>query len=141
MKLCPPTASQNMLINGQTIIRYEINKNRKDPVRYRELVDTLLLLSDVRAQNYPKYAVKSLDNKAIDVVNYLGADYETQYKILTEVLDQIKGEAGPAAFVTQMKSAVEMYRNEKMDAEGVMNKVQDFLKKAFGPKDDTEGQA
>lgn len=119
--LCPPTASQNMLINGQTIIRYEINKNRKDPVRYRELVDTLLLLSDVRAQNYPKYAVKSLDNKAIDVVNYLGADYETQYKILTEVLDQIKGEAGPAAFVTQMKSAVEMYRNEKMDAEGVMN--------------------
>ncbi|MBQ4013372.1 MAG: hypothetical protein II607_05595, partial [Bacteroidales bacterium] len=51
--LCPPTASQNMLIYGQTIIRYEINKNRKDPVRYRQLVDTLLMLSDVRAANYP----------------------------------------------------------------------------------------
>ena len=119
--LCPPTASQNMFIYGQTIIRNEVNKNRKDPVRYRELVDTLLMLSELRAQYYPKYAVKSLDNKAIDVVNYLGSDYEAQYKYLTEILDNIKGEASPAAFVTQMKSAVEMYRNEKLDAEEVMN--------------------
>ena len=119
--LCPPTASQNMLIYGQTIMRHEIGKNRKDPVRYRELVDTLLLLSDVRAQNYPKYAVKSMDNKAIDVVNYLAADYETQYKYLTEILSNIKGEASPSVFVAQMKSTVEMYRNEKLDAEAVMN--------------------
>ena len=119
--LCPPTASQNMLIYGQTIMRHEIGKNRKDPVRYRELVDTLLLLSDVRAQNYPKYSVKSLDNKAIDVINFLGSDYETQYKYLTEVLNTIKGDASPAVFVSQMKAAVEMYRNEKIDAEAVMN--------------------
>ena len=119
--LCPPTASQNMLIYGQTIIRYEINKNRKDPARYRELVDTLLMLSDIRAANYPNYKVKSLDNKAIDVVNYLNADYEAQYRYLTEILGTIQGEAGPGAFVTQMKSAVEMYRSQKMDAEAVMN--------------------
>lgn len=139
--LCPPTASQNMLIYGQTIIRYEINKNRKDPVRYRELVDTLLLLSDVRAQNYPNYAVKSLDNKAIDVVNYLGSDYESQYKILTEVLDKVKGEASPAAFVTQMKSTVEMYRNEKMDAEAVMNnytKISGYLDEKIDSSNDPQ---
>lgn len=139
--LCPPTASQNMLIYGQTIIRYEINKNRKDPARYRQLVDTLLMLSDVRAQNYPKYAVKSLDNKAIDVVNYLQSDYETQYKYLTEILDQIKGEAQPVAFVNQMKSAVEMYRNEKIDAEGVMNnytKISGYLDEKIDSSNDPE---
>lgn len=119
--LCPPTASQNMLIYGQTIIRYEINKNRKDPVRYRQLVDTLLMLSDVRAQNYPKFAVKSKDNKAIDVMNYLGSDYESQYNYLTEILNEIQGDANPGAFVAQMKAAVEMYRNQKIDAEAVMN--------------------
>ena len=119
--LCPPTASQNMLINGQKIIRYEINQNRKDPVRYRELVDTLLLLSDVRAANFPKNAEKSMDNKAIDVVNYLASDYESQYKYLTDILSQIKGNANPGAFVAQMKSCVEMYRNEKVSAEDVMN--------------------
>ena len=119
--LCPPTASQNMLINGQRILRNEIGQNRKDPVRYRELVDTLLMLNDIRAQVYPKNAVKSLDNKAIDVVNYFGSDYETQYKYLTDILGQIKSEASPVVYVNQMKSAVEMYRNQKLDAEGVMN--------------------
>ena len=119
--LCPPTVSQNMFINGQKIIRYEINQNRKDPVRYKELVDTLLMLNDLRAQYYPKNAIKSLDNKAIDVVNYYDADYEAQYKYLTEVLDKIKGDASPVVFVSQMKSAVEMYRNQKLDPEGVMN--------------------
>ncbi|MBO7379936.1 MAG: hypothetical protein J6U31_09355, partial [Bacteroidales bacterium] len=112
--LCPPTANQNMLINGQSIMRYEISKNKKDPARVKELVDTLLMLSDIRAQHYPKYAVKSMDNKAIDVVNYLGNDYEAQYKQLTDILNNIKGEASPAAFVTQMKAAVEMYRNQKL---------------------------
>lgn len=139
--LCPPTASQNMLIDGQSIIRYEINKSRKDPVRYRQLVDTLLMLSDVRAQNYPKYAVKSMDNKAIDVANYLGSDYEAQYTYLLEVLDQIKGEARPVAFVTQMKAAVEMYRNQKLDAEGVMNnytKISGYLDDKIDSSNDPE---
>lgn len=139
--LCPPTASQNMLIYGQTIIRYEINKNRKDPVRYRELVDTLLMLSDVRAQNYPNFAVKSKDNKAIDVMNYLGSDYEAQYKYLTEILNDIQGDANPGAFVAQMKSAVEMYRNQKIDAEAVMNNyttVSGYLDNKINTSNDPE---
>ena len=119
--LCPPTASQNMLIDGQSIMRYEINKNRKDPARYKELVDTLLMLHDVRAQYFPKYAVKSQDNKAIDIINYCAADNEMQYKLLTAILDNIKGNASPVVFANQMKSCVEMYRNEKISAEDVMN--------------------
>jgi len=105
--ICPPTVSQNMYINGQKIFRYEIGQNRKDPVRYKQLVDTLLMLNDMRAQYYPKNAVKSMDNKAIDVVNYYASDYESQFKYLTEILDKIQGSASPVVFVTQMKSAVD----------------------------------
>ena len=119
--LCPPTASQNMIINGQSIIRYEIGKNQKNPTRYKELVDTLLMLNDVRAEHFPKYAVKSKDNKAIDLINYCGADYERQYTMLTSILEDIKGEASPVVFVKQMQSSVEMYQNQKIDAEAVMN--------------------
>lgn len=128
--LCPPTASQNMIINGQTIIRNEINQNRKDPARYKELVDTLLMLNDVRAENFPSYAVKSQDNKAIDVINYYKHDYATQYRLLTEILDKIEDNASPVVYVEQMKTAVEMYRNQKLEAEEVMNnytKVSSFV--------------
>lgn len=119
--ICPPTVRESMFTKGQKIIRYEIDQNRRDLVRYKELVDTLLMLSDVRAQYYPKSAIKSKDNKARDVIAYYSSDYETQYKILTEVLDDIKGNASPVVFVKQMQSTVEMYKNEKIDAEQVMN--------------------
>ena len=119
--LCPPTASQNMIINGQSIIRYEIGKNQKNPARYKELVDTLLTLHDVRALYFPKYAVKSQDNKAIDIINYCASDNEMQYKVLTAILENIQGNASPVVFVNQMKSCVEMYRNEKLGPDDVMN--------------------
>ena len=119
--LCPPTASQNMLIDGQAIMRYEINQNKKNPTRYKDLVDTLLALHDVRAEYFPKYAVKSQDNKAIDIINYCASDNELQYKVLTKILDNIQGNASPVVFVNQMKSCVEMYRNEKLGPEDVMN--------------------
>ncbi|MBO4768933.1 MAG: hypothetical protein J5495_05300, partial [Bacteroidales bacterium] len=38
IQLCPPTANQNLLINGTKILRNEINQNRRDPARYKELV-------------------------------------------------------------------------------------------------------
>ena len=121
ISVCLPTANQNMFINGQRIIRSEIPQAKKDPVRYKELVDTLLMLSDLRAQYYPKNATKSKDNKAIDVINYYDSDYETQYKLLTEILNDIQSDASPIVFVKQMQAAVDMYKNEKLDAEAVMN--------------------
>ena len=120
--LCPPTANQNMLVNGQKIIRYEIAQNRKNPARYQELVDTLLMLHDVRAEFYPKYSVKSQDNKAIDVVNFYGNDYEKQYALLNAILDNITTEASPVVFVKAMQSSVDMYKNEKLAADDLMNR-------------------
>ena len=33
MALCPPTANQNLLINGAKILRSELNQNRRNPER------------------------------------------------------------------------------------------------------------
>ena len=121
ISVCLPTANQNMFINGQKIIRSEIPAAKNDPVRYKELVDTLLMLSDMRAQYYPNNAVKSKDNKAIDIINFCGDDYEFQYNALSEILSDIKGEASPIVFVKEMQASVEMYKNGKIDAEAVMN--------------------
>jgi len=121
ISVCPPTANQNLLINGQKILRYEIVKNQRNPQRRQELIDSLIMLHDWRAQYYPKYAGKSLDNKAIDVVNYLKGDFEKQYNILTAVVDNIQGMCSPVVYVTQMNAAVELYKEGKLTAEDVMN--------------------
>ncbi|MCQ2155267.1 MAG: hypothetical protein MJY55_05595, partial [Bacteroidales bacterium] len=111
MSLCPPTASQNLFTHGQTIISREIKANAKDPKRVKELIDTLLLLSDIRAENYPKSAARSLDNKALNVINYFAKDYNRLYTELTAIIEKIGPEASPAVYVKQMQAAVDVYKN------------------------------
>ena len=127
MSLCPPTASQNLFTHGQTIISREIKENAKDPKRVKELIDTLLLLSDIRAENYPKSAVRSLDNKALNVINYFSKDYNRLYSELTTIIEKIGAGASPAVFVKQMQAAVDVYKNGGMSADALMENYTKIL--------------
>lgn len=127
ISLCPPTANQYLLINGQKILRREIVKNQRDAKRKSELVDSLLMLHDLRAQYYPKYYEKSLDNKAIDAINYCKGDVEKQYGILSEVVEAIKGNCSPVVYVNQMQYSVDMYKNGKISPEDVMNNYTNLI--------------
>jgi len=119
--LCPPTANQNMLINGQKILRNEIKKYAKDPKRRAELIDTLILTHELRASNYPKYYAKSLDNKAIDVITFFSNDNEKTYNVLSDVVEKIGSEASPVVYVKYMVAAAGMYKSGKIDADKVMS--------------------
>ena len=55
--ICPATASQNMLIDGTSLLRRLIAKNASNAAYKDALVDSLLTLHDTRAKYYPKYAV------------------------------------------------------------------------------------
>lgn len=118
ISICPPAANQNMFLHGQTIIRTEIRKT-KNAARRAELVDTLLMLHDVRGENFPKYYVKSMDNKAIDMLTYVN-DNEKLYNGLTPIIEKIGSEASPVVFVKQMQAAVAMYKEGKISPEALM---------------------
>lgn len=120
IELCPPTANQNLLINGTKILRSEINKNRKDPARYKELVDSLIMLHDVRAEYYPKYAVSTMNNKAIDIINFCKYDKQGSYDKIQQIVATIKSAASPVVYVNYMQLASELYKEGAINAEKVM---------------------
>ena len=72
-KFCPPTANQNMLIDGTTLLRRLITQHAKDPSYRQALVDSLMTLHKTRAQHYPKYAVTAYNNMGQDMFNYIKA--------------------------------------------------------------------
>ena len=74
-ELCPATASQNMLIEGASLVRRLINQNQNNPEYRNALIDTLLTLHDTRAEYYPKYAVTARNNKGIDIANFVKDDF------------------------------------------------------------------
>ena len=120
--LCPPTASQNMLLHGQNLLRMDIRKNANNPVRRQELIDSLIMLHDLRSEYYPNNRVKSMDNKAIDIINYnyCGDDPLKQYKLLTEIIETINTDCSPIVFINQMKGGVALYQSGDLPAEALM---------------------
>ncbi|MBO7117343.1 MAG: hypothetical protein J6V81_01555, partial [Bacteroidales bacterium] len=137
-KLCPPTASQNLILNGTTLVRTLIQRNANNPQYVAGLVDTLLTLHDVRAQYYPSYAVTALNNKAIDMNNYV-KDQKALYNGLKEVIAANKEEVDPKALLFQLNAAIEMFKNGDMGAEDIINTYNDnisLLEKIPGKTDE-----
>lgn len=140
--LCPATASQNLLIDGTTLVRRLISKNAKNSEYRAALVDTLLTIHDVRAEYYPKYAVTSLNNKGIDMNNYIKNDPEKLYNGYEGIIAANKESTKATLLIFDLQAAIELYQAGKIDAETVINTYQrniDLIENAK-PANDTEAE-
>ena len=136
-KRCPPTANQTMLVDGTTLMRKLISQNSKNPVYREKLVDSLMMIHDIRIANYPKYAVTARNNKGLDLANYVQNDPERLYKEYGEIIAGNKTKTKPTILLFYFDSAVELYKNVSLDEEeiiGVYEGCMELLSK-MDPKD------
>ena len=138
--ICPPTARYSMLSDGTTLIRNLITKNAKNAVYRAKLVDSLMTIYDQRVEFWPKYAISSLNNKALDMYNYMKNDPERLYAGLNAVVEQTKEETRANIFLFQLNTAIDLFREGTVDAESVINiyeKAIEYLG-MMNPKNDVE---
>ena len=131
-ELCPPTANQTMLINGTALYRRLISENRNNSIYVESLVDTLLTLHDIRAEYYPKYSVTALNNKGLDMINYIKDDPERLYKEFKGIIEKNKEEVKPQILLFQLNTACQLYQNGTVLADDVIqeyNNVMEILEK------------
>lgn len=136
-KRCPPTANQTMLVDGTTLMRKLISQNAKNPVYREKLVDSLMMIHDIRIANYPKYAVTARNNKGLDLANYVQDDPERLYKEYGEIIAGNKTKTKPTILLFYFNSAVELYENGSLNEEeiiGVYEGCIELLSK-MNPKD------
>lgn len=120
IQFCPPTASQNMLLDGMKIMRKEINQFRNNPIRKKELVDTLMMLHEMRIGTYPKYAVTAKLNKCADMMNYSEKGNELEvFTVLDDAINEAKEKTSTTIAVRYMNYAAELYSAGKFTQEDV----------------------
>ncbi len=119
-KACPPSANQNMLINGTAIVRRLISQNAKNTIYRDELVDTLLTLHDQRAEYFPKYAVTALNNKGLDLVNYVKGDSKRLFEGLEDIIAKNGTATKPSIYLFNLNAAVDLYQSGVLDEEQVI---------------------
>ena len=118
-ELCPPTASQNMLIDGQKFMRTLIAKNSMNAIYKDALIDTLMTLHDARIATYPTYAVTARNNKSLDMINYV-TDNNKLYEVLRENMSYTKDKTNNVIYVRLMNAANALYSQGSIMAEDVM---------------------
>lgn len=121
MATCPPTASQNILIHGRTIMRYLIDTYQGTPEGRQALIDSLIMIHDIRAKYYPSRKLQAMENKAFDLISYEPADNLEVYNTLDEIIDMMGEEVNPDFLVAKMDRARQLYEAGKITADDVLN--------------------
>lgn len=139
-KLCPASASYNLLVDGGTLVKKLINKNKSNSVYRAALVDTLMTLYDQRAEFFPKYIVNSLNNKGADLHNYVKDDSKKLHEGFNGIINTLEEKTRPTIFLYDFHALVELYQVGDATTEEVLNaysRYMDYLEKVE-PKTDTE---
>jgi len=127
-KLCPPTANQTMLVDGTSLVRFLINKNKNNSIYKESLVDTLMSLHDTRAQYYSKYATTALNNKGLDMIQYMQDDNRKLYDGFNEIISRNGESTRPQIFLFQLNAAVALYKDGTISAEEVIEEYETAMK-------------
>ncbi len=134
-----PKASKNLYIHGPKILWYKIN-NTKDPNIRKKYADTLMLMYDKRIENFGEEG-KVLGYKGIDFYKLYPDKKKEALDILSKSLDIDGKSSDPAAITTLMSIAVDLYKENKLPAEQILdlyNKCSEALTSQYEAKPDNE---
>ena len=120
-KLCPPTARYSLLSDGTTLLKRVLQQNSRNPIYKEALIDSIMKIYDERIQYWPKYETTSLNNKALDMYNYMKDEPEKLYEGLTEAVAKLGTKARANIYLFQINTAVDLYKDGKLDPEAVIS--------------------
>ena len=139
-KLCPPTASQNLLIHGSTLLKRAIAQT-KDANAQKAVVDSLMNLYDVRAEYYPKNKETALNNKGLDMYNYIKDNPQRLYDTYQEIIGELKEATKPSIFLFRLNAAIDLFQAGKLTAEDVINTYQSSMEILNASTAESEAEA
>lgn len=118
LSACPPNASQNLYIHGTTMMTRHL-KEIKDPTLREQVIDTILMLQDLRAENYPAKRVDILNNKGTYLVNYRKSRPGELVGPLTEITRELGGKTNNTILVNLFSASVALLNEGKVTPDAV----------------------
>ena len=121
MALCPRDVNQLLFSDGQTILKTLLQQPGVPVERRNEMVDSIILLYDIRIENYPQNRVSAMQFKVRDLGTFKPDAKEEQLAALEVLLNETGGETIPEMLVRYMDLIRRLYAEEERTAEDVMD--------------------
>ena len=128
LAVCPRTVNQLLFFDGQQIVKTLLNQSGNTPEHRAELIDSLMLMYDIRIQYYPSNqsgpygnAISALTNKVFDMGVYLPNAKEEQLAESERLLEMAGESTSLRILVNYMELVGTLYAEGKRSAEEVMD--------------------
>ena len=86
--LAPKNARQTIYINGIAMFKNLLRQPKLDAAYRKAVIDTVFMLYDQRAENFPKYRVAALNNKGMDMANLLKGQDEVLFENFNAIISE-----------------------------------------------------
>jgi tetratricopeptide (TPR) repeat protein len=132
-----PSASQNVYIHGVRMMKIWIDAEQ-NPVRRTELVDSLMMIYDMRIQYFNRKGTL-LGQKGMDLAALASDRYEEAYTYLKTSVETEEDASDAPVLYTLMAITKTMYDNQKLTAENVIetySTIADYLDVQMASKTD-----
>lgn len=121
-----PMCHQNIYSHGVNIVKYQLQQC-KTGSEQQPWIDTLMMVYDNRIKFFAKTSklygeAYILGRKGVDLAKYRPAMVDEYYEILSKSVELGQEKSEVAVILTAMKSTVDMYNAEKVDASVVVDK-------------------
>jgi len=110
MALCPRDVNQLLFSDGQTILKTLLQQPGVPVERRNEMVDSIILLYDIRIENYPQNRVSAMQFKVRDLGTFKPDAKEEQLAALEVLLNETGGETIPEMLVRYMDDQAPLCR-------------------------------
>lgn len=121
LKGCPEGVTQRLYQDGQNILKYMIARVKDDPARRKELIDSLLMMYDIRVKYYPKSRLSAYTFKVYDMVKFCEGDDAGIYKAAKNAVDFGREKTDEMMYVFLMQSAINLKTAGELSTEDVMD--------------------
>lgn len=122
LKGCPKGVSQALYQDGQTILKYLIARE-SNPARKNELVDSLLMMYDLRVSEFPtsKTRLSALTFKMYDLVKFRSTDNQAIYKGAMDAIDFGQEATDEAMYLFAFQSALNLQKEGALTVPEIMD--------------------
>jgi tetratricopeptide (TPR) repeat protein len=119
-RLCPPGVRQGLYQDGQKLFKYFIEKNKDNPKVKNALIDSLLMMYDLRIQYFPGSAKMASEFKVYDMDHYLTESDEKIFSAIEKAMELGGDQTEPSILVLAMQKVSGLYAAKKVTTEKVL---------------------
>ncbi|MEN6618556.1 MAG: hypothetical protein ABFC28_03535 [Rikenellaceae bacterium] len=120
-RLCPPGSIEKLYFDGQKLYKYFIENNKSNPQLKELLIDSLMMMYDLRTEYFPRNAISAQTYKVFDMVNYIGGADKRVFKASEKVIKMAGNKTEPSILVINMQTACKMFTDKQITSDQILD--------------------